>query len=477
MINSEGYAVSFGSGSNGGDTGRPPSQVYYCGRRMNQCRCGSCDGRCGPTNGCPCNSCKELTLSNLPHISHNVCCPRGHAMGLSGRQTSWGCDGRREPGGCVGTDNESIRSRWRCTQGCDFDYCGACYTKKVPKPKIHSNYVINCEGVMSIPSFDSVHTGAQRHYCGRNVGHSRYANQCRTCNGNCGPSNGCQCRACFIIDNPKFLSPTSTFRPTSPSPSQNEQQPTSNTCELLETSEGEIPLYCYSYSRSGDVYVGQMVDNRRDGFGTYSYCVGGKGTSSPHYIEYKGEWKHNQIIKYLSYENVWWKCTSPPLCNLPTIPISEDDNSITTNFDTNIFKVMEFLIIDRSFCIKYLQKIILCQNFVNNKNQRIVTSSWVKLSISFTLQFSEDFNLIESGQIFHSPSNTVIMTFGKILLRESEIEESATLLSSSQPDNNNNSNGEEDEDNNNNNNNNSGDITLLAEFHPGSINTQLFQTN
>lgn len=48
----------------GGDTGLPPNQVYYCGRQMNQCRCGQCDGVCGPTNGCPCNACKALLRSN-----------------------------------------------------------------------------------------------------------------------------------------------------------------------------------------------------------------------------------------------------------------------------------------------------------------------------------------------------------------------------------------------------------------------------
>ena len=24
------------------------------------CRCGKCDGQCGPSNGCPCNACVEL---------------------------------------------------------------------------------------------------------------------------------------------------------------------------------------------------------------------------------------------------------------------------------------------------------------------------------------------------------------------------------------------------------------------------------
>lgn len=69
--NDEGAAVHLGStGSTtsgkrlNSNNSLPANKVYYCGRRMNQCRCGGCDGRCGPTNGCPCKSC--LRLLNLP---------------------------------------------------------------------------------------------------------------------------------------------------------------------------------------------------------------------------------------------------------------------------------------------------------------------------------------------------------------------------------------------------------------------------
>ena len=64
MRNSDGVKVQRGGPrGTGGDTGLPPASVYYCGRRMNQCRCGSCDGVCGPNNGCPCNSCLALLQS------------------------------------------------------------------------------------------------------------------------------------------------------------------------------------------------------------------------------------------------------------------------------------------------------------------------------------------------------------------------------------------------------------------------------
>jgi hypothetical protein len=50
----------------GGDTGLPPNQVYYCGRKMGQCRCGRCQtGICGPSSGCPCDSCKLMCVDAM----------------------------------------------------------------------------------------------------------------------------------------------------------------------------------------------------------------------------------------------------------------------------------------------------------------------------------------------------------------------------------------------------------------------------
>jgi hypothetical protein len=49
-------------GGSGGFTMLLPSEVWYCGKRKNQCRCGRCDGQCGPANGCPCRDCAELLV-------------------------------------------------------------------------------------------------------------------------------------------------------------------------------------------------------------------------------------------------------------------------------------------------------------------------------------------------------------------------------------------------------------------------------
>ena len=60
--------------------------------------------------------------------------------------------------------------------------------------------LLNADGVMSRPSFDPHHANETRHYCGRYVGQGGYQKPCGRCDGKCGPTNGCQCKACFAID-------------------------------------------------------------------------------------------------------------------------------------------------------------------------------------------------------------------------------------------------------------------------------------
>jgi hypothetical protein len=62
LLNRNGDAAKQGSanGTNGGFAGVNPFQIWYCGKKKNECKCGSCDGVCGPTNGCPCEDCYAL---------------------------------------------------------------------------------------------------------------------------------------------------------------------------------------------------------------------------------------------------------------------------------------------------------------------------------------------------------------------------------------------------------------------------------
>merc|ERR1719473_1139285 len=56
-----------------------------------------------------------LNLETLPPSKHE------HPLEKQEASPSWGCDGC----GCAGAGKD----RWRCTQGCDFDFCGDCYAK------------------------------------------------------------------------------------------------------------------------------------------------------------------------------------------------------------------------------------------------------------------------------------------------------------------------------------------------------------
>ena len=52
--------------------------ILYCGERYTlpgNCKCGNCDGTCGPTNGCPCPIC-DLILGYNIYINNNMTCGR-----------------------------------------------------------------------------------------------------------------------------------------------------------------------------------------------------------------------------------------------------------------------------------------------------------------------------------------------------------------------------------------------------------------
>eukprot|EP00931_Biecheleriopsis_adriatica_P021436 TRINITY_DN1400_c0_g1_i1.p1 TRINITY_DN1400_c0_g1~~TRINITY_DN1400_c0_g1_i1.p1 ORF type:complete len:477 (+),score=130.60 TRINITY_DN1400_c0_g1_i1:81-1511(+) len=63
-----------------------------------------------------------LGLPSLPLQPHE------HPMELSERASGWGCDGCS----CSGAGKE----RYRCTKGCDFDFCGDCYAKLTAGGKV-----------------------------------------------------------------------------------------------------------------------------------------------------------------------------------------------------------------------------------------------------------------------------------------------------------------------------------------------------
>jgi hypothetical protein len=133
-----------------------------------------------------------------------VYCSKGHVMGaVQSNARAWICDATADSRGCLcgaaRYDNVKFETRYRCTQGCDFDYCGKCYQRR-RRVLDHSGSKMNGDGVLASASLDNIHTFTVRYYCGRRVGQTGYANACGNCDGKCGPGNGCQCSACFALN-------------------------------------------------------------------------------------------------------------------------------------------------------------------------------------------------------------------------------------------------------------------------------------
>lgn len=143
IVNSEGAIIHRGtSHSRTRGSSRVGTSNFYCGRTMNQCRCGHCDGVCGPSNGCPCNSCFSFLQLNHDLANEQSAIPdhikvttHPHNLFINGADNGWACDGRRLPGGCrqgcIGFNTTTGWKRYRCND-CDFDLCEGCVRVYAP---------------------------------------------------------------------------------------------------------------------------------------------------------------------------------------------------------------------------------------------------------------------------------------------------------------------------------------------------------
>jgi hypothetical protein len=124
------YDNSYGHGS---------TPKYYCGRYVGRypSNCGSCDGFCGPSNGCQCDSCSQLHPADDISSDLLVKCENGHQLHEVDQSNHWICDATSEPGGCLtaGTQSDprlfANMRRYRCSGGCDFDYCYNCHQRHI----------------------------------------------------------------------------------------------------------------------------------------------------------------------------------------------------------------------------------------------------------------------------------------------------------------------------------------------------------
>jgi hypothetical protein len=89
---------------------------------------------------------------------------------------------------CEHPGGACFKNHWSC--------CGALSFEE------ECSSAINSDGVRTFAHFDPVHAHAVVHFCGRNVGTRGYHDPCGGCDGQCGPTNGCQCESCYLLDHP-----------------------------------------------------------------------------------------------------------------------------------------------------------------------------------------------------------------------------------------------------------------------------------
>lgn len=59
---------------------------------------------------------------------------------------------------------------------------------------------VSCNNSSPHSQFDERRRSHYRFYCSRRMGSNDYHNRCPSCDGRCGPGNGCQCTSCYQME-------------------------------------------------------------------------------------------------------------------------------------------------------------------------------------------------------------------------------------------------------------------------------------
>ena len=167
--------------------------ILYCGEKYTKedaCSCGTCDGQCGPDNGCPCPDC-QYTLSYILYSTGKMKCEickktllRINIFNLNNilNNNTYKCNI------CHYTYKKEYTfiPLMHCMK-CNYNMCPSCAFSKISFfeekiPKLEAGFNLG-KGIM---------------YCLKNYTDSGYC-LCGGCDGNCGPENGCSCPLCDSI--------------------------------------------------------------------------------------------------------------------------------------------------------------------------------------------------------------------------------------------------------------------------------------
>ena len=171
--------------------------LLYCGEKYTSkdgCACLSCDGYCGPYNGCPCPDC-DFTLSYILYSSGQMNCPKCKSfllrlnllnrINIFTRNLNYSiiCNLCGKP------YTEKYLPLLYC-KNCDFDMCPNCAISKINFRQLKNLSQINL--------YNGTLNGQGIIYCGRKYVLPNMC-KCGQCDGMCGLGNGCPCPICDLI--------------------------------------------------------------------------------------------------------------------------------------------------------------------------------------------------------------------------------------------------------------------------------------
>ena len=204
---------------------------YYCGK-YRDVPCVACDKFCGPKDGCPCSSCNELTSKNEVQLFNSQGNRTWTSFDSVHSKTFKRYCGKRGNYNCLQCDGICGP-----THGCNCSSCDELDGK-------NRTSVNNSTSNVTFVSFDNVHSGAYRHYCGKPAPLA-----CPTCPKLCGPA-GCQCTACAALDAPAIVQ-TIPKAPISCSPALHEPAP------IEDEDDEKLCVICFSSQRTASIVHGE----------------------------------------------------------------------------------------------------------------------------------------------------------------------------------------------------------------------------
>ena len=181
--------------------------ILYCHSeytKKNYCSCGACDGHCN--NGCACPDC-ENALSYLLYSTGKMLCEKCNKtlirINIYNLKNILKSNNIPNPAFKCNICNKSFCNElyiplMHCMK-CNFDMCPSCAFEKLISLTESEWNSINIDIEKNAEIFyKGKNSGLGNIYCGKNFTEKNFC-LCGTCDGNCGPTNGCPCPKCDAV--------------------------------------------------------------------------------------------------------------------------------------------------------------------------------------------------------------------------------------------------------------------------------------